>query len=407
MSMGSVAAALPCPVAESQRAETAAPPFPTPAGDDSNTLESPPDRSRGAVRFDGRPARIMIVDDDAANVLLIRKFLKGYGYENFVVATEARRTIELIRREEPDVVLLDAAMPHISGIDILRAMDGDERLRNVPVIILTETAQASMKTEALELGAADFLTKPIDPSELVPRIRNVLTAKAHRDYLARHSEELEREIHERTAELEASRREVILCLARAAEFRDDDTGWHVMRVGRYAGVIAREMGFAEDWIEKLEQAAQLHDVGKIGIPDAILLKPGQLDPDEYELVQRHCKFGRRIIQPMSSAETSAVRGHAELGAGILSAANSPVLKLASTIAQTHHERWDGTGYPLGLAGDDIPIEGRITAVADVFDALSSQRPYKPPFPRQKCFQILEEGRGTQFDPRVLDAFFQR
>jgi len=175
-------------------------------------------------------------------------------------------------------------------------------------------------------------------------------------------------------------------------------------VGKYAGIIARELGLAPELAQLIEHAAPLHDVGKIGVPDDILLKPGKLDPDEYEFIQRHGNFGKRILEPMPDSEWRVFRSHTETGASIMNHSNSPIIRTASRIAVTHHERWDGTGYPLGLAGEDIPIEGRITAVADVFDALSSKRPYKPAFPLEKCFSIMLDARGQHFDPEVLDAF---
>jgi putative two-component system response regulator len=178
----------------------------------------------------------------------------------------------------------------------------------------------------------------------------------------------------------------------------------VVRVGRYAELIARQLGWSQTASESLALAAQLHDVGKIGIPDAILLKPGKLTPEEYELIQRHCGFGKRVFQSLTEAESSLWRKHAEMGGEILSVCGSSVLNLAADIALTHHEWWDGSGYPLGLAGEDIPLAGRITAVADVFDALRTKRSYKPVFPLERCFAILEEGRGTHFDPNVLSAF---
>ncbi len=354
-----------------------------------------------------KSSKIMIVDDEPYNILVVRKFLTGIGYRDFVTVSKSRECIDLIHKEQPDVVLLDIMMPEMSGLDILRVMQSDRSLRQIPVIVLTASAEASVKTEALELGAADFLNKPVEPSELAPRIRNVLAAKAHRDQLVQYSEELERRVKQQTEELAASREEVIFCLARAAEFRDDDTGQHVLRVGRYAGLIAQELGFTNEQIETIELAAQLHDVGKIGIPDAILLKPGKLDPEEFQIIKKHCKFGKNIIQPVTEGEWRRIKQHTEFGAKIMHAPSSPILRLAAVIAQTHHERWDGTGYPLGLKGEDIPIEGRITAVADVYDAISSERPYKPPFPREKCFEILREGRGSHFDPQVIDAFFAK
>jgi putative two-component system response regulator len=284
-------------------------------------------------------------------------------------------------------------------------MRADEQLAHIPVVMLTALEDRETKCQALSLGATDFLAKPVDPSELVSRVRNVLVVKALHDDLRSQAAQLERTIRERTAELEASHQNVIHCLARAAEFRDDDTGRHVLRVGAYAAVIARQLGWSEHEVQMLQQAAQLHDVGKIGVPDAILGKPGKLTPEEFEVIQRHCGFGKRIFESLTESESSVLRKHAELGQRILGECNSPVLEMAARIALTHHEWWDGSGYPIGLAGEDIPLVGRITAVADVFDALSTKRSYKPAFPLEKCFAILADGRGTHFDPHVLDAFF--
>ena len=208
----------------------------------------------------------------------------------------------------------------------------------------------------------------------------------------------------RTTQLEASNRNLIHCLARAAELRDDDTGRHVLRVGAYAGIIARALGWDESAAVLLDGAAQLHDVGKLGVPDAILRKPGKLTPEEFDLMQKHSGIGHGIFESMDDADWRQAQRHAELGGRMLGGLGYEVLETASRIALTHHERWDGTGYPLGLAGTNIPIEGRITAVADVFDALTTKRSYKPAFSLEKSFGILTEGRGTQFDPEVLDAF---
>jgi putative two-component system response regulator len=308
-------------------------------------------------------------------------------------------------RSEPDIVLLDIVMPKFTGLDILSAIRADGQLAHIPVVMLTALEDRETKCQALSLGATDFLAKPVDPSELVSRVRNVLLVKAHHDHLRHHAADLERMVKERTAQLEASHQNVIHCLARAAEFRDDDTGRHVLRVGCYAAVIARQLGWNEARVQMLQQAAQLHDVGKIGIPDAILTKPGKLTTEEFETIQKHCGFGKRIFESLTESEWSVWRKHAELGQRILGDCPSPVLEMAAQIALTHHEKWDGTGYPIGLAGEDIPLEGRITAVADVFDALSTKRAYKSAFPLEKCFEILREGRGKHFDPQVLDAFF--
>ncbi len=352
-------------------------------------------------------SRILIVDDEELNVRMVRKYLVDAGYTNFVTTSDSTEAIELIRKERPDLVLLDVMMPEVSGIDILHLMHLDDRLHHIPVVVLSAATDRDVKHICLELGVSDFLSKPIDPIELLPRVRNTLQNKQYRDQLQDHAGELEGQVRQRTAELAASREEIVHCLARAAEYRDDDTGHHVIRVGKYVGVIARELNFNESRVEVLELAAQLHDIGKIGIPDAVLHKPCKLDDNERAIINTHCAIGKQIIQPLTPHEWNILKSHTRLGAGLLHVSSSPLLMLAARIAQTHHERFDGTGYPLGLKGEDIPIEGRMTAVADVYDALSTKRPYKEAFPREKCFEIMANGRGTHFDPKVLDAFFRR
>lgn len=356
---------------------------------------------------DIRQAKILIVDDEILNIEVVHRYLDIGGFTNILSTDHSGQALPLIGLHRPDLVLLDIQMPEISGLQILSAVRCDPALSQTPVIILTGCSDPETKLIALRAGATDLLAKPVHSEELLARIGNVLKVKAFQDQLSHHSEQLEYAVRRRTAELEASRLEVIHCLARAAEFRDDDTGQHVLRVGRYTRIIGAQMGFSPEELDILEPAAQLHDVGKIGIADAILLKPGKLTQDEFEQMQRHCGFGKRIADPISDADARILRQHAEIGARIMESSRSPVLELAKQIALTHHERWDGSGYPLGLAGEDIPLCGRITAVADVFDALSSKRPYKPAFPLKKCFEILEEGRGSHFDPEVLDAFFAK
>ena len=350
-------------------------------------------------------ARICIVDDEEINIEVVQGYLEAEGYRNFFRATDPAAALHMLQQSKPDVVLLDVMMPNISGLEILAAMRADQDLCLVPVIVLTAANDEETKMRALGLGPSEFLAKPVNPAELRLRLKSMLTVKAYQDHLANQSNELEARVRERTKELAESRQRIIHCLARAAEYRDNDTGQHVIRVGQYAAIIAHELGFGAKQVELIEQAAQLHDIGKIGVPDAILLKDGKLDPEEFEYVKQHCSVGNSIIGPMSCAEFESYQKHSQIGAKLLDADGYPVLEMAGIIAQTHHERWDGGGYPIGLAGEDIPIEGRITAVADVFDALSSKRPYKPAFPREKCFAILEEGRGTHFDPQVIDAFF--
>lgn len=368
-----------------------------------NSLQSKIDRKQRAPR----DSKFMIVDDEHVNIEVVKAYLKEGGFSNFITTTESESALDLIRGQRPDIVLLDINMPTVSGLNILEDMQSDDELSLIPTVILTASNEPETKLKALRFGAADFLAKPVDPSELMLRIENVLAVKAYQDHLSEYSDQLERQVRLRTAELVRSRQEAIHCLARAGEYRDDDTGHHVTRVGRYSALIASELGFPLEAVELIEQAAQLHDVGKIGIPDAVLHKPGKLDPQEFEMIQEHCSIGRRIINPLSHEESIRLKSHTSVGMQIMASTTSPVLKLAALIASTHHEKWDGSGYPKGLAGNAIPIEGRIVAVADVFDALSSSRPYKDAFSIEKCLQILIDGRGTHFDPRVLDAFLAR
>lgn len=359
------------------------------------------------AQHDVRQSRILIIDDEQLNIDVVQGYLELDGYENIESTQYAIHALSLIGEFRPDLVLLDIHMPEINGLEILRAIRTDPEFSATPVIVLTASSTSETKLVALRTGATDLLSKPVHEAELLARIQNVLTVKSCHDRLRQYSEELEEAVRERTADLEASRLEVIHCLARAAEFRDDDTGKHVIRVGRYARIIGQQLRFAESQLEILELAAQLHDIGKIGIPDAILMKPGKLTTEEYEVMRKHCGFGKRIVDCLPAGEDETLRGHVQLGEKIMDFGKSPILNLAKRIAMTHHERWDGKGYPLGLAGEDIPIEGRITAVADVFDALSSKRSYKDAFPLQKCFEIIEEGSGTQFDPQVVNAFLHR
>ena len=377
-----------------------------PESDDPVKKFIPPDTTV-SLRSANLDAKIMIVDDEPLNVMTFRQHLKTEGYRNFVTTEDPRQALVLLRDERPDVLLLDIHMPEITGMDIMRVVGLDPQLQHIPVLILTADTDPATRRKCLDLGASDFLSKPIDPNELIPRVRNAVTLKTHFDMVTDEAARLEKEVERRTRQLEATRQQLIISLARAAEHRDNDTGNHVIRVGRYTSIIAEGLGYPKSKLQMLEQAAQLHDVGKIGIPDAILFKPGKLEPDEYDLMKRHCSLGKQIIEPISDKDWEVLQTHTRKGESLLHVRSSPLLMLAARIAQTHHEKWDGSGYPLGLAGEDIPIEGRMVAVADVFDALSSERPYKKPFSREKCFEILEEGRGTHFDPNVLDSFMNQ
>jgi putative two-component system response regulator len=354
-----------------------------------------------------KSAKILIVDDEPINIRVVRRHLTLLGYDNFITTVSPEEVLSIVHRDRPDLVLLDIMMPGISGLDLLKMIREDIQLSPMAVIVLTAADDRDTMLKSHQLGATDFLTKPVDPLWLEPRVRNALIVKAHHDHLRNYAANLEKEVQERTAELAASRLEMIHCLGRAAEYRDNDTGKHIIRVGYYVRIMSEQLKLDPELAQLLELASPLHDIGKLGIPDSVLMKPGALDPDEFAVITRHCVLGKRTFEPIAHEDWRAVKEHTYVGEKILSIGKSAILEIASRIALTHHERWDGSGYPLGLSGKDIPIEGRITAVADVFDALSSERPYKPAFPLDECFKILEEGRGTHFDPEILDAFFAR
>ena len=354
-----------------------------------------------------RKAKIMIIDDEQLVIKVVKRYLTAEGYINFVTVNDSRQAVKRIWEEQPDVILSDINMPHVSGLDILRVRQRSQELSSIPVLILSASSEQDVMREALELGATDFLAKPVDPCSLSLRVQNTLIVKSQHDYLANQAKNLESQVEERLKQLEDSRNQIVHCLARAAEYRDNETGEHIIRVGKYCRVIAEELGFSEEYCREIELGAQLHDVGKIGIPDSILLNPGRLTVEEFETIKTHCGVGLEIMEPLSQFDQERLRGHANSGGFIMDTQESSMLQLAASIARTHHEKWDGTGYPAKLAGEAIPIEGRICCVADVFDALCSERPYKPKFPLKKCLEIMLSERGTRFDPQVLDAFFIR
>ena len=354
-----------------------------------------------------RQAKVMIIDDEMLVIKVVKRYLSAEGYANFVVVNDSRQALEKIWEEQPDVILSDIHMPEVSGLDILRARQKNAKLTSIPVLILSGSSGNEVMREALELGATDFLAKPVDPYALSLRVQNALIVKSHHDHLASYALDLEEQVSRRVKQLEDSREQIVHCLARAAEYRDNETGEHIIRVGKYCRVIAEELGFPEKYCREIELGAQLHDVGKIGIPDSILLNPGRLTSEEFDVMKAHCGVGLEIMEPLSQQDGERVRSHASSGGFIMETVDSPMLQLAASIARTHHEKWDGTGYPGKLAGEAIPIEGRICCVADVFDALCSERPYKPKFPLKKCLEIMLSERGTRFDPKVLDAFFAR
>ena len=350
--------------------------------------------------------RIMIVDDEPVVIKVVRKHLANEGYEKFVTTSEPTQAIEIIHNERPDVLLLDVMMPKMSGLEILEQVRVSKQFVDLPVIILTASSDQDTKLKALELGATDFLGKPVDFVELATRVRNTLTMKSHHDHLKRYTWGLELEIPMQATELTGSRLEVIYCLARAVEDYHNETGNHVMRVGRYAGIIAAGLGLNPNTITAIEHAAPLHDVGKIGTPRSTPFDAYKLAVAEFDVLRARAPDDQKTIDAIPDQQRSAVRSHTEIGARILSRGISPLLKIAARIALAHHEKWDGTGYPLGLAGEDVPIEARIAGVADTFDVLSSKLIYNPPLPLEECLTTMEAGRGSLFDPNVLNAFFR-
>lgn len=392
-----------------QATSTSTPPntaFHVPAAPAVGLRQPAPTADWNTRKKDTRSSKIMIVDDEELVIRVVQRFLGSEGYSNFITIVDPRQALNMMRVEQPDVVLLDVNMPHVTGLEILKERQFIKSLRATPFIILSASSDAETKQLALELGATDFLAKPVDKSDLTLRVQNSLIVKRHFDNLSNHAEELERQVRMRTRQLEKSREQVIRVLARAAEFRDNETGEHVIRVGAYCEVIAEQLGMPENYCKQIGLAAQLHDVGKIAIPDAVLLNPNKLSRDEFEVMKRHCELGCQIMKPMADEEMHMIKDQ-DPSSSVVDDADSPLLNMASVIARTHHEKWDGTGYPNGLKGDQIPLEGRITCVADVYDALCSDRPYKVAFPVKKSLEIMLSERGTRFDPTVLDAFLER
>jgi putative two-component system response regulator len=328
-------------------------------------------------------ARILVIDDQELNVEVLTRILDRAGFTNFRSLTDPQQFMRVFDEYSPDLVLLDLHMPGRDGFEILRDLAPHLTDSFLPVLILTGDASAEAKKGALSLGAKDFIAKPFDPGEVILRIHNLLETRSLYLFLQKHNAELEARVRERTRELEQSQGEVLERLAGAAEFRDGETSRHTERVGEISGRIARALGFGSDYADMIRFAARLHDIGKIGIPDSILLKPHKLTKDEFAVMASHTVIGARI----------------------LSGGSSDVVMLAERIALSHHERWDGTGYPHGLKGDAIPIEARIVAAADVLDALSHPRSYRPEWPRASVLGLIQRSSGSHFDPAVVKALF--
>ncbi len=332
---------------------------------------------------------ILVVDDQIQNIELLEAHLLPLGYE-IIQALTGEEALEKLSANQIDLVLLDVMMPGLNGFEVARRIRQNAEHRLLPIILLTALRETEDRIKGIEAGCDDFISKPFDKIELIARVKSLLKVKAYNDLLNNYREELESEVAKRTEELknalerikEASL-ETIYRLSVASEYRDKDTGAHIKRVSRYAAAIARHIGLDESTVESILYAAPMHDLGKIGIPDQILVKPSKLDQMEWEIMKHHTAIGSKILK----------------------GSNAEFISIAETIARCHHENWDGSGYPNGLKGKEIPISARITTLADVFDSLTSRRSYKEPFSMEKSFSIITEGKGTHFDPDLVDAFF--
>ncbi|MCW9033122.1 MAG: response regulator [Rhodospirillales bacterium] len=329
-------------------------------------------------------SRILVVDDNAANVELLEMMLNLAGYDNVQVTTDSRQVKPMFLEEPFDLILLDIRMPYLDGFQVMEQLAEIVENDYVPILVLTAQKDMETRLRALELGARDFVTKPFDRTEVLNRIENMLEVRCLYNERTNSAKILEHKVMERTQELHHTRLEIIRRLGRAGEYRDNETGMHIIRMSKSSQRLALAAGLAEAHAEMVLNASPMHDVGKIGIPDRILLKPGKLDKDEWEIMKTH----------------------PQIGADIIGNDGANLMKMASAIALTHHEKWDGTGYPNGLKGEEIPIEGRISSICDVFDALTSERPYKKAWPVEKAIGLIKEETGKQFDPKLVPLFLE-
>jgi len=330
-----------------------------------------------------KESRILVVDDNPSNVLLLEALLQQEDYQNVSSTTDPTKVKGLHDENEFDLILLDIQMPKMNGFEVmekLKEKHGDDDY--LPVLVLTAQTDMETRLRSLDLGARDFVTKPFQHAEVLQRIHNSLEIRHLYKQQKEYSHTLEEKVHDATSELRKSQLDIIRCLGRAGEYRDNETGEHVIRMSKSCQVLALAYGMSERQAELILYASPMHDVGKIGIPDNILLKPGKLTPEEWETMQTH----------------------AQLGADILADNESEMVQLARSIALSHHEKWDGSGYPNGLKGEAIPIEGRIAAICDVFDALTSWRPYKKAWTVEEAVALLERDAGSHFDPNLVPLF---
>ena len=330
-------------------------------------------------------ATILIVDDQMTNILLLKSILQNAGYTQVHSTQDPTQVVPLVKELNPALICLDIRMPKINGFQVMGQLKITQKNAFLPILVLTSEDDRETKLRALESGAKDFLHKPFDKIEVLIRIHNLLETSLLNKTISVQKETLEETVRVRTKQPKDTQLEIVNRLAQAAEHRDNETGSHIVRMSHYALTLGRAWGMSEEDCDMLFHATPMHDVGKLGIPDRILLKPGKLDAEEWEIMKQHTV----------------------IGAHLLSNSQSPVLQMAEMIALTHHEKWDCSGYPNQLAGEDIPLVGQICAVADVFDALSSKRCYKDPWPLEETIQELRSLAGSQFDPRLIELFDER
>lgn len=327
---------------------------------------------------------ILIVDDDLLALGLLEHLLTGLNGCHAVCFSDAAEALAWCTTEVPDLVITDHHMPGMTGLDLIARLRNDPRTHDVPIMMISAAEHRDIRYQALELGASDFLGKPIDAPEVRTRSRNMLTLRRAQKTLTTRSELLAEEVRRATSIIAAREQETILRLSRAAEYRDWETGSHIMRMAHFARVIAGELGLPHPVREAIFLATPMHDIGKIGVPDYILLKPGRLDDAEFTIMKQHTLIGHRILH----------------------GSNSDLLQLAAEVALSHHERFDGSGYPHGLQAEAIPLPGRIVAVADVFDALTTERPYKREWEVEAAVATMKQDTGTHFDPECMAAFLR-
>ena len=327
-------------------------------------------------------AKILIVDDEQGNINVLERMLNSVGYYNVTSTTDSRSTSDIYQSIHPDLILLDIKMPEFSGFDVMRALNTLEDESYLPILVLTAQLDPETRLKALKAGAKDFVSKPFNMEEMLARINNLLEVRMLHNSIHNEKKSLENKVEKNSHELRQYQVEIIHHLARAAEYRDNETGMHVIRISKLCELLARGVGLEDHQRHLIRHASPMHDIGKIGIPDHILLKPGKLTPEEWTIMQ----------------------SHAEIGALILSGSDSEFLQMAEIIAGNHHEHWDGTGYPKGLKGEEIPMEARIVTVCDVFDALTSDRPYKKAWSVEDAAEEMTSQSGKLFDPDILSTF---